>query len=318
MTDHSRQTALSLQPTIKNLVSQLEIKISHYISQSPASVYQASRVVKTSFDRLELLFNNYLGKTPILIYQMGRVGSTSIFESLKLTDLSDPIYHVHCLTQASIDQVETKFRQSGQPIPRFIVLGKMLIREMRRKPQTTKWRVVTLLREPISTMLSQMFYDPEVHHPKLFDQNGNVRKEDAIDYAQERLANFDEATWYLNTWFSKEFKPALNVDVYDYSFQHQNGYSIIESEGFDILILRLEDLKRNFNQAMRDFLDIEDIKLIKTNSNENRSCSAVYQYVRDHIVVPEAVCDRIYSSQYAKHFYKDRLHELTQTWTRQV
>jgi len=315
MTDQSRQTVLPLQHTIRNSISQLEIKLSHYVSQSPASVYQISRVVKTSFDRLELSLNHYLGKTPILIYQMGRVGSTSMFESLKLTDLTDPIYHVHYLTQDSIDQVEAKFRQSGQPIPRFLVLGKMLIREMQRKPQSTQWRIITLLREPISTMLSQMFYDPEVHHPQLFDQNGNVRQEDAIDYAQERLAKFDEATWYLSNWFSHEFQPALNVDVYDYAFNSQAGYSIIETEGFDILILRLEDLKRNFNKAMRDFLNVEDIQLIKTNSNENRSHSAVYQYVRDHIVVPKSVCDRIYSSHYARHFYPDRLHQLTQAWT---
>ena len=198
MAEHSKQTTLPIRQAMKNSIKQLEIRISNRISRSPASVYQVGRMVKTSFDRLELAVNNYLGKTPVLVYQMGRVGSTSIFESLKLTDLSNPIYHVHCLTQRSIDQVEEKYKKTKQPLPRFVVVGKMLIQELHREREGTKWNVVTVIREPIGAMLSQMFYDPEVHHPKLFDKNGNIKPEDAVKYAQERLAQFDEATWYIS------------------------------------------------------------------------------------------------------------------------
>lgn len=51
-----------------------------------------------------------IGKTPILVYQMGKVGSSTIVNTLKSSNINNPVYHIHFLSSEGIYSIENYYK----------------------------------------------------------------------------------------------------------------------------------------------------------------------------------------------------------------
>jgi hypothetical protein len=256
---------------------------------------------------------------PIVIYQMGKVGSSTVYRSLANVKLSGPIYHVHFLSQEGIDNAERYFLSLQTPqVPEHIERSRQLRKRLDRG-KDTQWKIITLVREPAARDISDLFQNVDSYWPELLDEEGKVRTNEALEFLQGRFLEYDETTNYTCTWFDRELKEVFNIDVYGTPFDHDRGYTIIPGQGAEVLILRLEDLGCSFGRAMSDFLGLDPgLEILSANVGEEKRHSAAYAYMLENITIPRAVCERIYASRYARHFYTESMRrDLVQRWSRE-
>ena len=255
----------------------------------------------------------------IIIYQMGKVGSTTIHNSLEEASLPLPIYKVHFLSDAGMDHA-VEFHQKTLKIPwentPHIQTSEFLREKIQSDPDC-KWKIITLVRDPIMREVSEFFQYVHSMYPELLDEQGNIEKERAMKLLQTKLMFYNPEKNYTCRWFDMEIKGMFGLDVYEHSFATEKGFSIIQHSNVDLLILRLEDLNRNFSEALSQFLHLDSpIELIKSNVRSEQKRGSTYEEVRQELTVRESVCRKIYASKYARHFYAEaEIEQLVQKWS---
>ena len=110
-------------------------------------------------------------KQPLLIFQMGKVGSSTVTSSLQNSSINMPIFQFHLLSNSAIHFDENMywgtqwgpnfnfFRKSLLPATKHLYYSyyfRWLINMGRPNPRN-KWKIVTLLREPVARNISGFF-----------------------------------------------------------------------------------------------------------------------------------------------------------------
>jgi len=263
---------------------------------------------------------------PILVYQMGKVGSTSVAFTLRESDLPNPVYHVHQLSNKGIDWNIEKNKQRLEDTRKNSDLDdytrvythfylKYLIRQLDNNKRLRKkidenlnvvpWKIITLVRDPIMREISDFFFSFH-KHPELVDKKEHLLNEASLKVLKNQLTQrFKNPRNWILEWFDKEMKEVFGVDVYQFPFDHEKGYTFIHSNNISILIFKLKKLDQSFSDAIFEFLNKKDLKLIKRNVAEQKFYYETHQYVLRNITLDNDFCSRIYNSRYAKHFYTD-------------
>ena len=254
------------------------------------------------------------GKTPLLVYQMGKVGSSTIVATLKAGSfagsLAMPLFHIHSLTAASIEADERfyfgdqhgLFRPSGWPNTVHLFTSHYLHRRLAAlKGGGGKWKIITLVREPVARNISGFFESIEYRianfYPRL--ESGDLTMQEMTEHFVNRYSNHDVPL----RWFDDEMKVALDVDVFATPFPHEQGYAIYRSAKADVLLLRLESLSNCANAAFREFLGIDQVELINANDARDKAYYPTYRSFVKSVSLPDAYLRRMYDSKYMRHFY---------------
>ncbi len=66
-----------------------------------------------------------------------------------------------------------------------------------------------------------------------------------------------ESNFLVQDFFEQQVKPFLKIDVYDFTFDKGNGYSIIEHDNMKIFIYRVEKIPLIYRK-LAAFLDAEN------------------------------------------------------------
>lgn len=74
----------------------------------------------------------------------------------------------------------------------------------------------------------------------------------------------------LFNWFDEELKELCDVDVYSHPFDKDKGYSIINENGVEILLLKTEKLS-NLTDVIKDFANIQQFELLNENIGEKKN-----------------------------------------------
>lgn len=112
--------------------------------------------------------------------------------------------------------------------------------------KNVKWKIITLVREPIAKEISTLFQVGAKVNRNLIDETGEFDVSLVLKYFNDRFDKFDESIDNANLWFDKEIRRVFNVDVYEYPFDQEKGYTMIHEKNIDLLILRLENLDNIF------------------------------------------------------------------------
>lgn len=85
------------------------------------------------------------------------------------------------------------------------------------------------------------------------------------------------------------------------------------------MVIRLEDLNNCFQTALSEFLVIDNsLNILSKNIATKKQYKQQYIEVLNTIKIPRTICEAIYSSRYAKHFYDDdMLENFIQRWTKE-
>lgn len=279
--------------------------------------------------RLHRKQKQYSG-SPLIVFQMGKVGSQSIYRSLEGLGLDMPLYHSHLLTKARIKETEHK-RKKFFRTDRYSYLKRPWLNEFLRHQVDNgllnghKWKIVTLTREPLVRNISTFFENLDV---KLLDSGDEyaiksdyydidtvVRADDIqtlTDLFFDRI-NHDSPL----VFFDRELKGVFGVDVYASEFPREKGYKIYEDTIADVLLIRLENLNDCVGEAFKEFLDIDNFTVIKTNVAADKVYAALYQEFRSRVALPDSYIDKFYNSKYMRHFYSEtEIKKFGENWRR--
>jgi hypothetical protein len=269
-----------------------------------------------------------LNREKVLVYQVGKVGSGTIRDSLNSHGFHS--YHVHFLTQEGIEQ-EKKWisEQWGYSRPRML-MNSIRVKEYqylrdkisaRNALEGKRWKVVTLVRDPIAIEISGFFNSLEGLFPNLVHRyQARVLGIDEIieSFLKEYVTNPAQIGDYTLNWFDREMKPVFGIDIYSDTFPKSKGFKIYNGAHADLLLLKLEKLNECAADAFQEFLDIEDFQLVNAHLASEKEYRDVYQDFMNTLVLPDVYIETLYTSKYAQHFYgEDEIAAFKEKWCKQ-
>lgn len=259
---------------------------------------------------------------PVIVYSVGKVGSSSVVAMLEAALDGRGISHVHWLAAENLQADEAHYRSRarayrGTPrrmsrlLPRYVWLGQHLNKAITSAPANTVWDVVTLVRDPIRRNISAFFQNLEL----MFDfwPAEELNSRSVEDVAGRLVEMFLDCYVAGNspveydsdplTWLDVELKPVFGVDVFARPFPVSRGYDTYGSANSRVLLVRLEDLDRVANTAFAEFLGTGVANVVRSNDAADKVYADVYRRFKKLLKIPRQYVDRMYSSQYSRHFY---------------
>ncbi|MDJ0729934.1 MAG: putative capsular polysaccharide synthesis family protein [Crocosphaera sp.] len=237
----------------------------------------------------------------ILVHQMGKVGSMSIYNSLKRLDLDIPIYHTHNLIPKNFKNFDNKIKiqpylaQKEQLITEWCIYHKIL-----QGVNNKKWKIITLVREPIAKNISDFFQN--LNNP-FFHRNGTIENKEIDELIQYFLDGFHHR-WVLN-WLNQNINDVFGIDVFSQEFPKDKGYQIFTTNNVEILLMRTEDINLRIKDAMKEFMNLQEFNIIKTNIGNKKNYAQKYKKFKESIRLPQSYIDEMYNSKYTQHFYSE-------------
>lgn len=240
-----------------------------------------------------------------LIYTMGKVASLSVLDTITRRVPHIDTFAMHFLTPKNLERQERMLSQSGfvgNNMYRDIhtLHAKKILSCIESNPNK-RIKIVTIVREPLSQIISQIFqqlnlYDIEQLRHLILDTPH-------IDYS------------YPESWCSEELQSFSGVDILEESFDRERGYSIYSNDRCDLLVIRFDAIGDIFNQAMEELSSIPNWELSRVNISSNKRYSSQYRSFKSELTVDPELIDRLYQSQYMRHFYTDnQIDQLTKSW----
>lgn len=243
-------------------------------------------------------------KEKIIIHQMGKVGLSTVYETIKSLNLNYAVYHLHWLSQDGIKRAFKYFKntESGK-VPMHIRRSSILQKYIDFNHD--KLKIISITREPISRFISDFFQNIHYNYPSLITE-GQLDNNIINKLLFEKFETLDLNNDYTLNWFDDEFLKSYNVDIYSYPFDKDLGYTIIKNNNIEILIIRMEDINKNLNIALKEFLNVGyDIMIINTNIGNEKEFAHNQNFLKTNLKIPKCILESILETKYFKHFYND-------------
>lgn len=261
-------------------------------------------------------FWSFFGQKTIIIYTMGKVGSSSLYWMLKNSKLNlRLVYHVHFLTKKNIESMNLKYEKAGiqdtkkVPLANFILGNpnhRVCTNILKTKIPTQQWLILSIIRDPMDTFLSHIFQNPKVSRPFLLNQKGEIDLEKVKKYLFEFQYQFDPDNEFISNWFDDEFKQFTNADVYNYKFDHEKGYIVVDSAKYKILVARIDVLNNQLNGVLSQLLDKKiTLNVNRKNERKNTKNADIYSEIKRTTVFDKNFLQNFYSTKFAKHFFTE-------------
>ena len=245
-------------------------------------------------------------------YTQGKVGTKSIVATIQ------PIFpstHIWDIRRSTFSGVKAHDTVRGDR-PRLQSQDVEFAEYTTAHPRTDK-QLVTVVRDPVAIAVSSLFYNFTPRNPGI---NINSLSDKDIISRLVRGDSFSSPSFHLD-WFDIEPKAAMGVDVYSQGeFPHSKGYRSYTSEGVqshtDLLVMRLEDVKRIGCKAISEFYDgvtIEDYPM--KNVGNDHPYGTRYSQFKQSVRLPEDWVKWQLDSRYASYFYTpSEREEFAQRW----
>lgn len=184
-----------------------------------------------------------------------------------------------------------------------------------------KVRVVIGVGDPIAQNISLMyqicendFWDMEEFWMKgggvqqIFDEYiiGSNQTECWYNFCKEEAGS----NFLIQDFFEQQVEPFLGVDLYNFAFDKEKGYSIINYGNLEIFIYQVEKISSIYG-SLAEFLEAEN-REVCFNKNMLEDCwlesqwyGRGYREAQKELVISREYFEKCYSSKYIRHFYHD-------------
>jgi hypothetical protein len=244
----------------------------------------------------------------ILIHQMGKVGSQSVLFSLLNSSLTQPVLQTHILEPEYFQTKRQKINAAdyNSAVNSHEVISYHIWQLLNQGlPFNRKWKVVTLMRDPVARNISMFFQASGC--PGMISDNYIKRAadQDNVDgLIKKFLLEYGHKQYAL--WFDAHLNKPFGIDIFKYEFPKSKGYQILKfSHNVELLIIKLEKLNECYEQAFSEFLGIENLSLIKHNIASQKSYAKIYKEFLQKARFPRDFLAEVYDSQTVRHFYTE-------------
>lgn len=265
--------------------------------------------------RRDLAGNNPL----LLVHQMGRVGSMTLVNTLRTMDLPWPIYHTHYLNPSNLAyNIERRKKVQWYVWQRHLRVAGLLSDAIAQKRKQRDWYIVSTVREPVGRNLSNFILDIERFHIHDFFrryEQGQISIEETLQVFFREF-NHDAHT----DWIRDELNANFDLDIYSEPFDPSQGYQILHHGNVHVLILQIERFNDVFRKALEDFFGRPAPQAPRHThiSSEDARAGSAYRAMLERIRLPQSYIDRLYDSQYMRHFYTpDQIEDFRRKWQKQ-
>ncbi|MFW6047622.1 MAG: putative capsular polysaccharide synthesis family protein [Candidatus Woesearchaeota archaeon] len=242
-------------------------------------------------------------KEIVLVYTMGKVGSTTVYKTIKKHCPKKLTYHVHFLSD--------NYLNSPNPNKSNFDHNRRLAKNIRSVINlfpNKRIKIISLVRDPISRDISNVF-----ENPKNFIDKDSLEKysvPELIDIYQKK-----ETHTYTLNWFSKEFQNYTNINIYNYPFQKEDGFSIIKDKEFEVLLIKMEYLNENGSIALSKFLKVKIPELELENMGAMKTTKMLQKKFAEQYVPNKSEINTVYNSTLVNHFYSEKeINNLKNKW----
>ena len=244
-----------------------------------------------------------LRKQPIIVHQMGKVGSMSIFTSLKKQGCW--VFHTHSL---SFEQITAALKNgdSNNPWGKWLWLHNHFVKK--RKPA----KYITLFRDPVARAISRYFENLDEHAGKK-DAHHHLSLAEITEVFLQRPDFFYEQF----TWFDRQIKAVLGIDVFQITFPKEKGTIHITKDNVDLLVIKSEADDRVKERCLAEFLQLDHFKLERANTSGDKAFGKIYKEFLQTIALPPKLIDDCYNAQVVRHFYtEEEIEQMRSRWLR--
>lgn len=239
-----------------------------------------------------------------LVYASGKVGTATMLRALEAALPDEWVGDVRTLAPDGLAELHGWVRAT-RPRRRPRTHDGAVARLVHANPEMPV-RLVTLVRDPVSTAVSSFFWNFELRYPD--------RRIEALDHdsAVREIAagGFASRPDYFTGWFARELRPATGIDVYARPFPHAAGFAAFRAGRFELVVVRLEDLDRVYADALAA-IGVRAGPLPPAGHRGDRQpYGAAYERFKRRAGLPAGWVDEQLRSACARHFYTRAEREL--------
>ncbi len=242
---------------------------------------------------------------PIVVYQMGNVRSDALVNMLTQAEsVKRPVYHMYTLRDDGIGRniVDHENWEEKRHIVDSINVRRLLASAPLSGdlPPDQKWKWITPVREPIARNLSAFFEHHERNIPDMIErwENGELTVDEIRDSFIQRYDHMIPLRW-----FDDEYKALFKLDVYQVPFDKDEGYIVMQTNVFDILLVRSEDLSTMPVELFEEFIDAKGLEVGQVTAGDKSPYAAVYKAFKEQACFPKQFVNAMYDTPYMKTFY---------------
>ena len=261
------------------------------------------KVIKRKIVSYQKLIAKYTAPETIFIYQMGKVGSTTLEYSLPNAVHLHAFYNKNHTCPARLHGLAKFgftyfFRRAEQEFTHF------LLRRAFKKRKNTK--IITLVREPLARNMSMFFHDLDAYIYAAHTNCLNTRQRALPTRHQSRslltdIFNQEFNHHYPLTWFDKEFMVMTGIDIYQHSFDIEQGIGYAQHQGTEVICLRIDKLQEH-SASLSRFVG-QPIELMTQNKAEDKWYAELYQAFKSDYVLSKPLKTELYNSKYYQKFF---------------
>ena len=207
----------------------------------------------------------------IIVYQKGKVASSSVYYSIKKYNRN--VLHSHTLAEIGNTDED---------------LSKLL--------NLKSGKIITLVRDPVARRISEMWQNIS-NWPRY-----SVK----VDFNEIEQYYFKKGFEKGDMeWFDEQIKRFFKINIFDYPFDIESGYSIVKQGNIEILLIKMEKLSE-LEDVRGEFLGIKDFKLQKNNIGEEKPYRfALQEYKKSFSLSQEELENIYYKFVYTRYFYSE-------------
>lgn len=204
-----------------------------------------------------------------------------------------------------------------RPVPYNIDLSIALKDRLKKKKFQHKFKIISLVRDPIARSISGVFETPRFQDQVLQDDSGMFDRIKTAKYLNRKLSSRQSFNYIFN-WFDKEPNAVFGIDIYAKPFNIDKGWTIYEGETADALVIRLEDLSSIGEEVISKFIHVnKKISFFQSNVRSESKEGKTYRYVKENVRLDRSKCEKIYSHKFVTHFYSDeQIEKMILRWTK--
>lgn len=261
-----------------------------------------------------------LNSTIFAVHSIGKVASKSIFAALKKS-IDSPVYHLHYLNEASFNRMYTWFvsNTSYKSNHAEIMDGKSFRNLFLKHKDDLKWKIVTLIREPIAWQISYLFEITLIAMPQLI-QGNKFNSKSFYKTIKNSLSNsigtpIFNFSFYQN-WWDSEFSSIFGFDILSKPFDKSKGWEIYNIGNVSTLVIQYEQLNNVFEQAFKEFGISKTISLPEINKTSEKPLGNFnHKKIINEFKLESSILNALYNERIVNHFYnQEQIDSFIRKW----
>lgn len=203
--------------------------------------------------------------------------------------------------------------------------------EQKKKCTSKVKKVITGVRDAVGQNLS-LLYQFLYFNCLICGDEGNDAQKVFQYYVQDSIINEEkrrsEGTYgyeleyrtpfLMQSWHDDVLKAEFGIDVYQYPFDKERGYSIYKLNGYEVLVYQMEKMSSLYD-VFREFIGDSSMNFEKQNDGGEKWYAKSYKDFRKNVAFEPEYIEKTYSGKMMQHFYSEEdICKFKEKWKNQL